>query len=204
MAVKASEIIEAARQLQGAYYRWWYVGASLPMWWDDGYSHPPASYIHTYGVMCSDLINWAREECGLSPIGGTADYAENITSVQQFDPSSPAIPGAICVKPYYSPYSQGHVALFTGEHQLIQSLVNPGVTEAYTDAETAQWVGCEFEFYGLMSDVDYSGEGQGGEENGSGEQSWQWISIDGSGWLRAHGADWSGGWFDEKWTFHRP
>lgn len=48
----------------------WQEGASLPMWYDDGYTHPPVSYIQTYGCMCSDLLNWSRQECGLPPLGG--------------------------------------------------------------------------------------------------------------------------------------
>jgi cell wall-associated NlpC family hydrolase len=153
--VKASEIVAAARQLEGAYYRWWYVGASLPMWLDDGHAHPPVEYIMEYGVMCSDLLNWSRQECGLPPIGGTTDYANAIVNWSAFDPSVPGVPGAVCVNPYYSPDQQGHVALYTGEHQIIQALVNPGVTEAYTDVETSTWACCGFTWYGFMNDVDY-------------------------------------------------
>lgn len=157
--VKAYDLVEAARMLEGAYYRWWYVGASLPMWADDGYDHPPVSYIMDRGVMCSDLLNWARQECGLPSIGGTSDYSNALVDWSAFDPDTPGIPGAVCVNPYYSPVHQGHVALYTGEHQIIQSLVNPGVTEAYTDTQTHEWEGCRFEWYGFMADVDYSDAG---------------------------------------------
>jgi hypothetical protein len=209
MSVKASEIVEAARLVAGCYYRWWYVSASLPMWYDDGYTHPPVSYIQTYGCMCADLINWARQECGLPPIGGTTDYANSIVNVERFDSSSPGVPGAICVNPYYSPYHQGHVALYTGEHQLIQALVNPGVTEAYTDIETSQWEGCEFEWYGLMADVDYSEatRSEEGEHSGtrkSGSTDWEYIAADDKGYLCVDGSDWRGGWFDKQWNWHPP
>lgn len=157
--VTASDIVEAARSVIGSSYRYWYGGATIPMWRDDGYYFaPPAGYILSAGVMCSDLLNFARETCGLPSVGGTEAWEWFITDWQAFDPSTPGIPGAVAVNGYTSESQQGHVILYTGEHSCVQALLSPGVTEDYTDAETYSWGGwCDFKWYGFMPDVDYSG-----------------------------------------------
>lgn len=160
MTVMAEDIVRVARQLDGALYRWWYDGASLPMWRDDGYvGAPDPSYFMQYGenkgVMCSDLINYAMEVCGLRPIGGTAAWNEAIVDWKPFDPDAPGEPGAIAVKGYSSEWAQGHIVLYTGEHSVIQAINYPGVTEAFTDAETYQWDQCDFDWYGKIPGVTY-------------------------------------------------
>lgn len=53
MGVKASDIVDAARLLLGAPYRWWTDGAPVPMWLYDKAGDPPsAEHLRAVGVMC--------------------------------------------------------------------------------------------------------------------------------------------------------
>ena len=148
----------AAEKLLGTWYRVWYEGDSLPMWQDDGYtSAPPLSYFQSHGVMCSDLFNFARQECGLDPIGGVAAYGEALVQWSNYNPAVPGVIGGLVVARYVSPAlaQQGHVAMICDENQtLIQATVLGGVNEYESDAQSDVWAG--FDWYGLMPDVDYS------------------------------------------------
>lgn len=172
MAVKAEDVVAACLELVGANYRWWYEGASLPMWADDGYGWrgyddcPPKSHVMQTGVMCADLIDWGRQMCGLPAVGGTLAWSNFITGWDYFDPNAPGQVGAICVKPYAAGWAQGHVAIYKDEHYLVQSINYPGVTEDYTDYEAYTWNQCDFTYYGFMPDVDYSGDTGGGTVDG--------------------------------------
>lgn len=161
MSVTGQDIVNAAYEVKGAPYRTWYAGAPLPMWVYDGAGDPPStSHIKEVGVMCSDLVSYALERCGLPPCYGTENLAYYLENQQPFDPSTPGQPGAICLRPYTGPAlaDQGHVAIYVDEHTVIQALVTPGVTDSYTDTQTYSWGGStEFTVYGLLPGVDYSG-----------------------------------------------
>lgn len=164
MSVTGQDIVNAAYEVKGAPYRTWEWGSPIPMWMYDGQGDPPpAKHIKSYGVMCSDLVSWALEYNGLPSCYGTEYLAYYLENQQPFDPSTPGEPGAICLRPYSGPAlaDQGHVAIYVDEHTLIQSLYTPGVTDAYTDAETYSWGGStEFTIYGYLPGVDYSGAAQ--------------------------------------------
>lgn len=169
MSVKPADIIQAARLLDtGTLYRWWYTGASLPMWLDDGYGWygysdcPPVSHVQSTGVMCSDLINFALQWNNLPAVGGTAAWASAVEDWDYFDVNAAKQPGMIAVKGYASDWAQGHIALYVSEHQLIQSINYPGVTAAYDDYTTYQWAQCDFDYMGYIPGVDYSGSGGDG------------------------------------------
>lgn len=208
MSVKASEIVTAARQLIGASYTWWQDGDPVPLWlYDYPYSRPPVEYIMSAGTMCSDLISWARMECGLPWIGGTGAYQDWIMTNGgiAFDPSIPGVPGAICVHRYEGPWAQGHIALYTDEHTLIQATDGvgsfAGVNEGEQDYDSHQWA--NYLVYGLQPDVDYSEHTGGNNGETQPAPSWQWIALDARGYLRADGPDWSRGWYDSEWAYHQ-
>lgn len=163
MSVNPTNIVDAARSLLGTNYRWWYTGASLPMWVDDGYGWqgysdcPPVSHAKNVGVMCADLINFALQWNNLPAVGGTEAWANAIVGWEPFDVNKPKAPGMVAVKPYASDWAQGHIALYTGEHQLIQSINYPGVTEGYDDHETYAWRQCDFDWLGYIPGVEYLG-----------------------------------------------
>jgi hypothetical protein len=158
--VPAIAIVDAAREVLGANYRWWYQGANVPMWLDDGYGlhDVPASHIYNdVGIMCSDLINYACLKNGLDVYGGTEWWNNNIIDWEPFNPATDATHlGTICVKGFSAEWAQGHIALYTGKHTIIQSINYPGVTEDYTDSETYTWHECDFQWYGFIPGVDYS------------------------------------------------
>src|ERR671917_187815 len=95
----AHDIIRAAQTLQGAPYRQWQPGNSIPMWLDDGMGDPPpAWHLQNVGVMGADLLNYALQVNGLPPGGGTGTFADYLVDKYDFDPSSPAQPGAIALR----------------------------------------------------------------------------------------------------------
>lgn len=185
------DIVNTAYLIKGAPYRTWSWGSSIPMWMYDGEDDPPsAEHIMYAGVMCSDLVNWVLEMNGLPPCYGTEYLAEYLVNQQPFDPSTPGEPGAICLRPYSGPAlsDQGHVGIYVDEHRLIQALYTPGVTDAYTDAETYSWGGStEFTIYGHLAGVDYSGGST--VEIPSDRPAWD----HGAGWYEVYG-DWSMKW----------
>lgn len=157
--VTGQDIVDSAYKLLGSSYRTWYYGASIPMWLDDNAGDPPPlEHLQYYGVMCSDLVNWALEDNGLPPGGGTAAFADYLVNTSDFDPNSPGEPGAICLSPYQSPVvgQQGHIAIYVGDHYLIQALHTPGITDQFTDTESYYWGGdTVFTTYGYLPGVTY-------------------------------------------------
>ena len=157
--VSAQDVVGAAYQLLGASYRRWFVGDPIPMWRKDGVGDPPPPWhLQNVGVMGSDLINFALERNGLPPGGGTVTFAHYLIRTGGFDPDTPGEPGAIAFRPYEGPgqTQQGSIALYVGEHQLIQAIPEAGVTDAYTDQETHSW-GAQHRFtvYGFLPGVSY-------------------------------------------------
>lgn len=192
----------------GAAYRTWYWGASLPMWLDDGVNVPSVEYLMQNGVMCADLLDFARVDNGLEPVGGTDAYDAFVTEKVAFDPAAPGIVGAVAGSPYQgaSLEYQGHVLLYTGAHSVVQALFSDGVTERYTDYETADFL--SLTYYGFMPDVDYSGSPDVSDSPRLVLPP-RWISIGAEGSMVAEGADYSRGWYDTgykkgDWSFHGP
>ena len=161
--VRAMDIVRAAEELVSAPYRTWQEGDPVPMWLADGAGNPPsAAHLHSVGVNSSDLINFALELNGLPAGGGTGSFANYLVNTATFDPSSPAVPGAIALRPYEGPdiTQQGHIALYLGPHQIIQSIPSEGVTPRYTDEQTYAWASegwpqYGFTIYGYLSGVVY-------------------------------------------------
>ena len=158
----AQDIVRAAYELRGVRrYRNWMVGDPIPMWRKDGMGEPPpAWHLHNVGVMGSDLINYALARNGLSPNGGTGTFANYLVNTGNFDPSTPGQLGAIALRPYQSPHDDGSIALYVGEHYVIQSIPSAGVTDQYTDATTYSWApqwGMRYRFttYGFLWGVTY-------------------------------------------------
>jgi hypothetical protein len=91
--------------------------------------------------MSSDLINFALELNGHGPGSGTGTFASYLVDTVAFDPATPGQLGAIAFRPYQGPAleQQGHIALYVGEHQIIQSIPSEGVTDRYTDQQTYAW-----------------------------------------------------------------
>lgn len=208
--IKAVDLVEACRLLRGIFYRVWYDGDSIPMWLDDGYTNvPPVSHMQKVGVECSDLLSWGLEYCGGDAIGGTGDFSDALVDWDYFDSSTPGEAGAIAVTPYSGPAlsQQGHVLLFTGEHSTIQALYSDGVTEKYSDSETAGFL--YLQYYGKLPGVDYSGGGNSGGDPSQFVKAPRWIAISKDGYLVAEGADYTRGWLDSgfkkgDWSFHGP
>src|SRR5215210_2234044 len=156
----AQDIVQAAYALQGAPYRQ-YDGGVIPQWLDDGMGDPPpAWYLKNNGVMGADVINYALRANGLPPGGGTGAFANYLVNTYPFDPSSPAQPGAIALRPYQGPNDDGSIALYVGPHYVIQSLPSGGVTDQYTDQQTYAWASqgyprYGFTIYGFLPGVSY-------------------------------------------------
>lgn len=155
--VTAEEIVEAARAYAGSPYRWW-TGA-YPEYGPPGYmdadpeKYTPA-FVRREGVHCSGFINLVRAACGLEPVGLTKAYYDWLyEDGEWFDPSAPGVPGAICVHPWEEGLTEGHVALYTGDHTIIQAEPTGGVWEGDTDYGSHAWA--DYWLYGLMPDVDY-------------------------------------------------
>jgi hypothetical protein len=195
MTVSGQDIVVSAKKLLGARYRTWYYGASLPMWLDDNAGDPPPlAHLQYYGVMCSDLVNWALEDNGLPPGGGTYAFADYLVNTSDFDPSTPGVPGAIALSPYQSPAvgEQGHIAIYVDEgHTLIQALTSSGITDQFTDTETYNWGGdTAFTTYGFLPGVSYEG---GSAPIQPDEELWRTY-----GWYEAINAQWDLRWHSPK------
>lgn len=143
------DIVNAAREYIGAPYRYWtgvypeYGPPGYNDWQNAGYY--PSGYVTSEGVHCAGLVNLARMECGLQPIGLTKQYSDWIWASgtgSYFDPSSPGVPGAICVIPWDpSTGAEGHVAIYTDAHTLIQATLSSGIWEGEQDYDSYQWQG---------------------------------------------------------------
>ena len=172
--VRAQEIVQAAYQLQGAPYRPWRSGNSIPMFLDDGpfmdaFFHGGheaglaglRSHLQDVGVMGVDLVHFAlianrMYEMGLDS-GGTGTFGDYLVRKGSFAPDSPGEPGAIALRPYQGPQDDGSIALYVGAHQVIQSIPGEGVTDAYTDQQTYKWNEPRYHFtvYGFLPRVNY-------------------------------------------------
>lgn len=166
--VTGQDIVDAARQILGSPYRWWgggelelaapfYMGGAIAAGFD-------RNFVKREGVNCAGLLNWARAECGLDPLGGTGVFPDFLSERQLFDPTTPGVPGAVAIHPYEGGMgfpAEGHVVLYSGEHSVIQSDAGRGVNEDDQDYEAHEW--SDFVYYGLMPDVYYSdhSDGQG-------------------------------------------
>jgi hypothetical protein len=161
----AGDIVQAAYQLQGAPYRPWHSGNSIPMWQDDeipGYTglNSLRDHLLRVGVMGADLVNFALLYSGLDPNGGTGTFADHLVNTGSFDPDTPGQPGAIALRPYQGPQDDGSIALYVGAHRVIQSIPGEGVTDAYTDQQTYSWASqgyprYRFTIYGFLRGVHY-------------------------------------------------
>jgi hypothetical protein len=158
MAVTPDDIIASAEKLLGVPYRHWYLGDSIPMWVDDGYtdSVPDRAYFEENGVECSDLINFALWDNGLSGIEGTEMAINYLQNMSAFDFWKPGEKGAVAYLPYTGPWQQGHIALYWDERYLIQA-IGEGVTYKYTDQVTWNFAdgSCQFSHYGYLPGVAY-------------------------------------------------
>ena len=159
MAVSAQNIVDSAYKLLGAPFRFWQPGNPIPLWLNDGQGNPPpVAHLQSVGVSSTDLINFALEDNGLQAIGGTAAMPDNLVDRVEFDPDTPAQPGAVAIKGYEGAGfgRQGHAVLYIGEHQVIQAIYDPGVTDEYTDQWLYAWGGdFAFEWYGFLPGVEY-------------------------------------------------
>jgi hypothetical protein len=129
------------------------------LWLNDGQGNPPpVAHLQSVGVSSSDLINFALEDNGLQAIGGTAAMPDNLVDRVEFDPDTPAQSGAVAIKGYEGAGfgQQGQAVLYIGEHQVIQAIYDPGVTDEYTDQWLYAWGGnFAFEWYGFLPGVEY-------------------------------------------------
>ena len=172
--VTPQNIVHDAYQLWRVLYRPWQPGNSIPMWLDDGpymdaflhagHEHGLAElrlHLQNVGVMGADLINFALIANRLYETGGgTGTYANYLVNTSPFDPASPGQVGAIALRPYQGPNDDGSIALYVGEHQLIQSIPSEGVTDRYTDQQTYSWASqgyprYGFTIYGFLPGVSY-------------------------------------------------
>lgn len=172
--VTAQNIVHDAYQLWRVPYRPWQPGNSIPMWLDDGpymdaflhagHEHGLAElrlHLQNVGVMGADLISFALIANRLYETGGgTGTYANYLVNTSPFDPASPGQAGAIALRPYQGPNDDGSIALYVGEHRLIQSIPSEGVTDRYTDQETYSWASqgyprYGFTIYGFLPGVSY-------------------------------------------------
>jgi hypothetical protein len=175
--VSAEDIVQAAYQLQGAPYRPWRSGNSIPMFLDDGPfmdaffqgGHDAGldglrSHLQDVGVMGVDLIHFAlianrMYEMGLDS-GGTGTFGDYLVRTGNFDPDTPGERGAIALRPYQGPQDDGSIALYVGSHKVIQAIPVEGVTDRYTDQQTYPWASqghprYRFTIYGFLQGVRY-------------------------------------------------
>jgi len=161
MAVSAQNIVDSAHKLLGAPFRLWQLGELVPLWLNDNQGDsPPVEHLRSVGVSSTDLINFALEDNGLQTIGGTATMPDNLLNRIEFDPDTPGQTGAVAIKSFEAAGfgQQGHAVLYLGEHQVIQAIFDPGVTDEYTDQWLYAWGGdFAFEWYGFLPGVQYPG-----------------------------------------------
>jgi cell wall-associated NlpC family hydrolase len=155
--VTAQDLIATGRQMMGsAYEQWdgtWPPSAGAPFWMIGDVS---VDLVLKYGCNCSGFLNAILRLNGLPAAGGTGSIGDYLIDLQDFDVSTPAVPGALALRPWsggVGDLSEGHVALYTGAHSLLQA-DHRGVNELDTDTVSQSWAG--FTVYGLLPNVDYS------------------------------------------------
>ncbi len=95
--------------------------------------------------------------------------------------------------------AEGHVAIYTDAHTLIQATATSGVWEGEQDYDSYAWAG--YTSYGLMPDVEYGDVEDWPQTNQ--EEVW-YVAVDAQGYMRVKGPDYSGGWYDAGWKWHPP
>lgn len=198
------DIVASARKLLGVWYEWWSEGESIPLWWYEyGDNPPPRSYFDANGTMCSDLVNFALNDNGLPSIGGTpAFYDALYDSGSWFDASASAVPGAVCINPgtWRGGNGQGHIAIYTDEHTLIQATDGAGsfagVNEGEQDYNSVAWA--DYWLYGLLPGVDYSEHTDTKPPPIEAVTKPRWLAIGKNGAAIVNGKDFSGGWHEYK------
>lgn len=161
------------------------------MWLADGMGNPPSAEYLKYGpgVMCADLVAFACLDNGIDAPAGTSAWWDFLEEREDFSLETPGEVGAVCMSPYQDPYDQGHIAIYTGEHYIVQSITSGGVTNDWTDYETYPWPECHFTLYGKIPGVDYSGSTSSSPDSVSERPSWD----HGAGWYEVF-EDWSMTW----------
>ena len=135
--VSAEDIVQAAYQLQGAPYRPWRSGNSIPMFLDDG--------------PFMDAFFQGGHEAGLA---GLRSHLQDV-GVMGVDLVHYAL---IANRMYEMGLDSG--ALYVGPHRVIQAIPGEGVTDAYTDQQTYSWASqgyprYRFTIYGFLQGVRY-------------------------------------------------
>jgi cell wall-associated NlpC family hydrolase len=144
---KIHTITVYGQSLVGAPYRWWvpdhsergisYVGA--PFYADDKtYS---SEYVMKHGVNCAGLVNLLAREIGIESKGGALMWMGlNVLNLELFesDKIETYPKGSLLFREYRSDTDQGHMAIYTGDNQILhaypnssevtEDLVSPGVT----------------------------------------------------------------------------
>lgn len=201
--VGIEEIMAKMDLLRGASYRWWdgqYPFTPGTAMYADGSGHSDedgwagkysVDYIMREGVNCVGLLNWARMECGLDPIGGTGHWYDWLwDNSEWFDPSTPGERGAVVVHQYEEGISEGHIAVFVDDQYLIQSESTNGVWAGEHQVHSNNWAG--YQLYAKMPDVDYSGAKSDVDIT---ENSKPYMAIDSDYNFVYNGHDWSKGWW---------
>lgn len=166
--VSVEDFMAAMEEVIGASYRWWdgaYPFTPGAAMYADGSGHCnedgwagkyDKAYVMREGINCTGLLNRARMECGLAPIGGTGHWADWIwaNGGQTFSADTPGQRGAICVHKFEDGISEGHIAVYWDDEYLIQSESSGGVHRNEHHTTSHAWA--QYEVYGLMPDVDYT------------------------------------------------
>ena len=125
------------------------------------YGSPAAGYsrksVWREGTDCAGLINWARAECGLEPIGGTKPDREWIGMTGSWALRSWPVRSRRCARDASAQggHRGGHIVMIsTPDQYVIQVDASRGVNEYGRAWEARSWAG--FTHYGLMPDADYS------------------------------------------------
>jgi len=126
---KIGELLEVLRSVIGAPYNFWGGGEledGSPAYMGSGYSK---EHVMKYGINCSGLFNWGRDQVGLTPIGGTPAYAYFIRNVcEPYNPDTQYPVGTILVN--------DDVDERTGDHSHIAMISKPDQTIIQADSSS--------------------------------------------------------------------
>ncbi len=119
---KIDELLEVLRSVVGAPYAFWGGGElehGSPAYMGSGYSK---EHVMEYGINCSGLFNWGRDQVGLTPIGGTPAYAYFIRGVcEPYNPDKQYPVGTILVNDDVDEHTgdNSHMAMISKPDQTI-------------------------------------------------------------------------------------
>ena len=120
---KVDKALSYTRTLESAPYVWWHDGDPInraPPFYIANAPPPETNYVKENGINCAGLINLVARKLGIKPLGGTIAWLGCLEMhSEKFDIDTDYPPGTLLIRKFNSVTDQGHLAIATGNKNLI-------------------------------------------------------------------------------------